>query len=188
MKGDSHRWKEELGVRTLRDIGIAESQNVLDFGCGEGWYTIPAAKIVGSEGIILALDQDRSELDKLSESLQSEGIENCRLLFSDDMHIDLPDDHVDVVLLFDVLHHYYFSERNDRVRLLRELRRVLKPDGMLALYPKHLETHSTPSMREAQDEFREEGFHLAERKSVTMIHEEILEEATVMKYRFDHRA
>ena len=182
MNGDPQRWKEGLGVRTLRRIGIGESQIVLDFGCGEGWYTIPVVKIVGESGVVYAADQDRSELDKLSSSLSSSDIDNCRLLFTKDLRIDLPDDHVDVVLLFDVLHYYYFTDRNDRIRLLRELRRILKPEGILSLYPKHLDARSNPSMREVQDELRGEGFHLVAKRGVTMIHEEILEETIVLNY------
>jgi len=182
MKKDPENWKSGLGERTLRMIGIRDSQVVLDFGCGEGWYTVPVLRIVGEEGFVYALDMEESELDKLSGSLKSLGMKNCRLIQSDDMSVDLPDEHVDVVLLYDVFHYYYFSDEEDRRKLLRELRRVLKPEGMLSLYPKHLESHSTPSMHEAQDELEEEGFHLIKKNRVTMIHEEILEETIVMNY------
>lgn len=50
-------------VKNIRNIkkeiirsGIKEGSHVLDYGCGPGFCTIPAAKIVGSQGMIYALD------------------------------------------------------------------------------------------------------------------------------------
>ncbi len=182
MKDDTLRWKTGLAEKTLRVIGITESQFVLDFGCGEGRYTLPIARILGEKGRIYALDQEQTELDKLASSIESERLTNCKTLLCDDMPIELPDDHLDIALLFDVLHYYYFSDTGDRVELLRELSRVLKPDGALLLYPKHLDEHSNPSLGEVKDELEAMGFRLFERKRVTMIHEKVLEMATVMKY------
>lgn len=42
--------------KVLARIGIKERQTVLDFGCGPGSYTIPAARIVGEKGRVYALD------------------------------------------------------------------------------------------------------------------------------------
>ena len=40
----------------LRNIGIKEGMSVLDIGAGPGFFTIPAAKIVGPNGRVFALD------------------------------------------------------------------------------------------------------------------------------------
>ena len=40
----------------LRNIGIKECMSVLDIGAGPGFFTIPAAKIVGPNGRVFALD------------------------------------------------------------------------------------------------------------------------------------
>jgi len=42
--------------RSLHAAGLRPRQAVLEVGCGPGFFTVPAAKIVGSEGNILAFD------------------------------------------------------------------------------------------------------------------------------------
>ena len=44
------RWLDNHASEVLAEIGVKKSQTVLDFGCGSGTYTIPAAKIVGTDG------------------------------------------------------------------------------------------------------------------------------------------
>ena len=81
---------------------------MLDFGCGYGIYTIPAAKIVGEQGRVYALDKDKDALDDLMRKAESAGLRNIeRMETSGKLEIELPDDTVDVVLLFDVFHSFY---------------------------------------------------------------------------------
>ena len=51
----------------LQSIGMQKGQYVLDFGCGEGYYTIPAATVVGDQGKVYAVDKDEGALRKLSK-------------------------------------------------------------------------------------------------------------------------
>ncbi|MBE9483077.1 MAG: hypothetical protein IMY88_05280, partial [Chloroflexi bacterium] len=57
MKSAIENWIEEAGEKFLKDIGIKRGQKVLDFGCGSGNYTIPAARIVGEQALVYALDE-----------------------------------------------------------------------------------------------------------------------------------
>ena len=43
-------------VRLLEKMGVKEGQKIIDIGCGPGFFTIPASKIVGEDGFIFALD------------------------------------------------------------------------------------------------------------------------------------
>jgi ubiquinone/menaquinone biosynthesis C-methylase UbiE len=52
--------------KMLSEVGIGEGQSVLDFGCGSGTYSIPAAKLVGKNGRIYSLDVSQGALEKLS--------------------------------------------------------------------------------------------------------------------------
>ena len=56
---------EPHAFKILKKTGIKRGKTVLDFGCGSGTYTIPAAKIVGKEGKVYALDKDKKVLDEL---------------------------------------------------------------------------------------------------------------------------
>ena len=96
----------EAGVfQLLKDVGMKVGQIVLDFGCGSGTYTVPAARIVGDKGKVYALDKDSEVLDKLTQRAQSVGLDNIeRMDTHGELEIGLADGSIDVVLLFDVLH------------------------------------------------------------------------------------
>ena len=169
---------ESQAFKVLERIGIRRGQIVLDFGCGSGTYTIPAAKIVGEQGRVYALDKDKEDLDELMQKAESAGLRNIdRMDTAGSTQIALANDSVDVVLLFDILHCYYFSSWHERQKLLTEIYRILKPNGLLSVYPKHMET-------EAKDEIESADFNLETEHSVTLIHNERdLERGQILNFR-----
>jgi len=156
---------ESYALKILEKSGIKKGQRVLDFGCGSGAYAIPAAKIVGEKGKIYALDKDKHALDELMASAQKAALKNIeRMDSSGNLKIELKDESVDSVLLFDVFHSYYFPESRQRKRLLGEIHRVLKRGGRLLVYPKHME-------KEAEKEIRSLNFPMETVCSGTLIHD-----------------
>jgi ubiquinone/menaquinone biosynthesis C-methylase UbiE len=156
---------EAYAFELLEKLGIKTGHIVLDFGCGPGTYAIPAARIVGENGRVYALDKDKQALDDCMENARKADLRNMkRIDSSKNLEIDLEDESVDFVLLFDVFHSYYFPETHERRKLLGEFHRVLKPDGVLLVYPKHMET-------EAEDEIKHWNFHLQTAYSATLIHD-----------------
>ena len=156
---------ESRVLEALEGVGVRKGQVVLDFGCGSGTYTIPAAKIVGDQGKVYALDKDKEALDKLMQRAKSAGLKNIeRMDTSEELRIDLTDDSVDVVLLFDVFHSYYFPQADDRRRLLNEIYSIMKPFAFISLWPKHMES-------EAKDEIERANFHLESEYSGILIHD-----------------
>jgi ubiquinone/menaquinone biosynthesis C-methylase UbiE len=136
----------------LQQIGIRRGQTVLDFGCGYGAYTIPVAKIVGEQGRVYALDKDKKALDVLMQRRESANLKNIdRMETSGELEIGLTDESVDVVLLFDVFHSFYFPKTDDRRRLLIEIRRVMKPSAFLAIsvWPNLVEPETEDEMKSA---------------------------------------
>ena len=156
----------ELQVLTvLERIGLNKRQIVLDFGCGSGTYAIPAAKIVGKQGRVYALDKDTQILDEVMHEAESTGLRNItRMDTSGEVRIELPDESVDVVLLFDVFHSYYFPQADDRRNLLNEIHRIIKPSAFISVWPKHMES-------EAKGEIEEANFYLEREYSETLIHD-----------------
>lgn len=129
------KWLKEDGEKFLRDIGIKQGQAIVDFGCGTGHYTIPAAKIVGKKGRVYAIDKDRSTLNQVMQRAKSENLNNIiPLNTSGTVKIDLEDETIDVVLLYDVLH---YRDIDERKALYNEVHRILRPDALLSVYPKH---------------------------------------------------
>jgi ubiquinone/menaquinone biosynthesis C-methylase UbiE len=112
--------------------GLEAGKVVLDFGCGVGSYTIPAAKIVGNSGLVYALDMHPLAIRAVERRAKEAGLSNIRTILSD-RDTALPDGSVDVVLLYDVLHSV-----PEKRALLAELCRVLKPGGHLLVKPDHM--------------------------------------------------
>ena len=152
-------------LEVLERTGLNKRQIVLDFGCGSGTYTLPAAKIVGKQGRVYALDKDTQALDELMHEAESTGLRNViRMDTSGEVRIELRDESVDVVLLFDVFHSYYFPQTDDRRNLLNEIHRIMKPSAFISVWPKHMES-------EAKGEIRSANFYLEKEHSDTLIHD-----------------
>jgi len=140
METDVERWLRKDGQVFLTQIGIKKGQVVLDFGCGSGNYTIPAARVVGEKGKVYALDKDQEGLDGLMEKTRPFGLKNIETMkTSGQLEIGLEDVSVDAVLVYDVLHSHYFPTAAERKELLHEVRRVLRPEGLLSVFPAHME-------------------------------------------------
>lgn len=116
----------------LKEVGIEPGYSVLDYGCGPGSYISPLAELVGESGKIFALDIHPRALKKVQKIASKKGLSNVTTIQSD-CDTGLPDDSMDVVLLYDTFHD--LSEPDD---VLRELHRVLKPSGTLSFNDHHL--------------------------------------------------
>ena len=176
MKNDLKKWLGEMGEKFLRKVGIREGQVVLDFGCGSGNYTIPAAKIVGSRGIVYALDKDARVLDELMRRAELEELENIRRIdTSGEVETRLDDNSVDVVLLYDIF--WYFPPWKPKLtKLLTEIYRILKPNALLSVLPKHVD------QTKLKNKIEEAGFKLKNDFFETVIHDGVLEEGHVLNF------
>lgn len=112
--------------KELNKFNIKEGQKILDYGCGIGSYTLPSANLVGEEGKVYALDKQLLAIKRIEERAKKEAFCNIDTILSD-KHTGLPDRSIDVVLLYGVL-----PEIEDKEPLIRELYRVLKPNGYLS--------------------------------------------------------
>lgn len=112
----------------LKKLGLTEQCNsVLEFGCGYGTFTIPAARIV--QRTVYALDIDPEMLAATRSKSESAKLSNIELR-QRDFTVEgsgLPDRSVDYVMLFNILH------AEERMMMLKESWRVLTPDGILAV-------------------------------------------------------
>lgn len=156
---------EQKVIEIMQRIGIKKGHTVLDFGCGSGTYTIPVAKMVGKKGKVYALDKDKNALDNLMKKAELGRLKNVRrMATSGELRIELPDESVDIILLFDVFHRYYVPQISDRKRLLDEIYRITKTEGFVSVWPKHMET-------EVRGEIEAANFYLEDEFLGTLIHD-----------------
>jgi tRNA (uracil-5-)-methyltransferase TRM9 len=102
---------------------LKEGEKVLDLGCGNGrWYKVFKEKKVDYFGI------DNSE--KLIE-IAKENFPEAKFFVGDAMNLPFPDNFFDKVYSIALLHH--IPSEDFRIKVLKEAKRVLKPEGMLIL-------------------------------------------------------
>ncbi len=118
--------------KILEEVGIKEGFKVLDFGCGPGSYIEPLAEMVGPQGKIYALDINPLALKKVEKLALRKKLKNVITILSKDK-IELSDSCLDLVLLYDTLHE--LAKPDD---VLKEVYRVLKPEGRLSVSDHHL--------------------------------------------------
>ena len=180
-------WEKEGGVRFLKEIGLRSGQRVLDFGCRVGHYTIPAAKVVGDEGMVLAIDKEQHALNELEQKARVSDFENVNIIkTAGQTTLDFKSESIDIVLLYDVLHYLGESERK---KLYREAQRVLKQDGLLSVYPKHtLEDEPTQEFRnlglsDVLQEIEGSNFILEHKFCGILSHDDGLNDGCVLNFR-----
>jgi ubiquinone/menaquinone biosynthesis C-methylase UbiE len=114
----------------LRQAGLQPGQAVLEIGCGTGFFSIPAAKQIGDDGKLFALDISPDALEEVALKQREAGLTNIFTLRASALACGLPDGSIDTVLLFGVIP----SPTLPLSCLLAEIQRVLKPGGSLALW------------------------------------------------------
>jgi len=119
-------------MEILKEVGIKAGSRVLDFGCGPGGYVVPASTLVGESGKVYALDIHPLAIRSVQRLISVKGLANVETILSD-CQTGLPDESVDVSLLYDTYHNLSEPEG-----VLKELHRVLKPDGLLSFSDHHM--------------------------------------------------
>jgi ubiquinone/menaquinone biosynthesis C-methylase UbiE len=103
--------------------------DVLDVGCGPGFWALPAAKIVGKAARVLACDVSPKMLAAAKQRAAAEDITNIVFRKSKTYGVPFKPESVDFCLMNYVLH-----EVDEPPRLLAEAVKVLRPGGHLAVY------------------------------------------------------
>ena len=106
--------------------GLKSGNTVLDFGCGSGYNSIPAAKIVGLNGKIFALDIHKTALAVIREKIEEQNLINIETIHSD-CDTGLKNNSVDIVFL-----HNTFPIIKNKKDVLSEIHRILKTNGKLS--------------------------------------------------------
>jgi len=117
--------------KILLQIGLKEGTTIADFGCGHGYFTIPAGKIIGKEGKIYAVDVLTECLEAVHSSARLEGVVNILTMRGNLESFGgsgIKDEIVDLVLLHNVL--FQSQKKSD---IIKESKRVLKSSGILVV-------------------------------------------------------
>jgi SAM-dependent methyltransferase len=111
--------------RVLLDSGLRPGMRVADLGCGVGLVTALLANLVGPQGHVVGIDASAAQLAQARERLNAAGT-NASLVEASATDTGLPPASFDLVYCRFLLLHLPEPER-----ALREMRTLLKPDGIL---------------------------------------------------------
>jgi ubiquinone/menaquinone biosynthesis C-methylase UbiE len=158
------RQREEDCKTLLAALKIKPGDTVCDLGCGNGFYSLKIAKLVGEKGRVIAVDIQREMLELLKEGAAAEKITNIEPVLGTTVDPRLKPGSIDLVLLVDVYHEFSHPEE-----MLAAIRKSLKPTGRVALAEFRAEDPKVPikplhKMSKAQimKEFPPNGFKLVE--------------------------
>jgi len=124
------RWLQRL-ERVVERSGVEEGMRVLEIGCGSGACITYVARVVGEGGWVVALDLQRGMLTQLRGKLgrpEHRDLRNVRLCQGEALRLPFAEAAFDLVYMVTAL-----PEVADQGRALAEVRRVLRPGGMLAV-------------------------------------------------------
>ncbi len=164
----NHGGNELINIDVMAKAGIEENMRVADLGCGNlGYFTIPAAKIVGKNGLVYAVDVLKSVLEAVEGLAKQQGMENIKTVWSNLEIIGatkIPAESLDASFIINTL----FQSTKDDL-LIQEAFRLTKPGGRVIVIDwKRVSAPFGPSMdeRTKPEEIRKfcetAGFRLVE--------------------------
>jgi cyclopropane fatty-acyl-phospholipid synthase-like methyltransferase len=158
------REREEECSTLMKVLRLKPGHTVCDLGCGNGFYSLRAAKEIGAEGRVLAVDIQSEMLRLLRARAEEAELKNIKPILGTLIDPKLPAKEVDLVLLVDVYHEF-----SHPMQMLEKIRESLKPEGRVALVEFRTEDQKVPikklhKMSKAQimKEFPANGFKLVE--------------------------
>jgi ubiquinone/menaquinone biosynthesis C-methylase UbiE len=112
----------------LNDLKVPDNPVVLDVACGTGIATFGLMTSCDNAGSFYGIDISPGMIAKAQENAERRGLENCTFRIGDAERLEFPDGMFDVVISSGSFHWF-----PDKWRALREMYRVLKPGGQVAL-------------------------------------------------------
>ncbi|HEY33519.1 MAG TPA: methyltransferase domain-containing protein [Dehalococcoidia bacterium] len=134
-------WRRKWLVRA----GVKEGDVVLDEGFVMGTSSIVAARIVGPKGMVYALDNEPVHVLILWLRARIRWVRNLKIFLSSADSVNLLDGIIDVVYASDSFHEFPMEQT------LKELYRVLKPAGTLAIWEEHEKKKVTNALNQAAE-------------------------------------
>lgn len=114
--------------QTLSYLALGPGQVVADVGCGPGFFTLPAATLVATTGLVYAIDVEPRMLDLVRSRAAEAGVTGVETRLGEGRRIPLDDGIAHLTLCALVLH-----DLEDRLGLVHELIRITRPNGRIAV-------------------------------------------------------
>ncbi|SEW44771.1 class I SAM-dependent methyltransferase [[Clostridium] fimetarium] len=128
-KLDNPKRREMLPAnKVLTVIGLKADDKFADIGCGIGYFSIPAAELIGQEGMVYAMDVESEMIEELNKKVDERGISNIQTIITKEYDFKLKGEPISYAFMCTVLH-----EIEDKVRFVNEAKRILFDGGKIAI-------------------------------------------------------
>jgi ubiquinone/menaquinone biosynthesis C-methylase UbiE len=156
------REREERCSLMLANLEAKPGMTVCDMGCGNGFYTLKLARMVGESGWVYGVDIQPRMLELLNERAVQDGVANLTPVLGTLADPRLPKGKIDLILLVDVYHEFSHPEQ-----MLRAMRAALSAEGRVVLLEYRGEDPKVPikplhkmTKEQIMKEFPANGFKL----------------------------
>jgi ubiquinone/menaquinone biosynthesis C-methylase UbiE len=123
------REREERCSLMVASLGVKPGMTVCDMGCGNGFYTVQLAKMVGAKGKVYAVDIQPKMLEFLAERAEKQKVSDTVVpVLGELWDPKLPEGKMDLILLVDVYHEFSHPEH-----MLAAMRKALAPGGRIVM-------------------------------------------------------
>jgi arsenite methyltransferase len=114
--------------RVIQSLQIHPGQTLADLGAGSGYFTFRLAQAAGPSGKVYAIDVDPDMTELVTKKAKQRGAENVEVILAKPQDPMLPERSIDLVFSANTYHHI-----DNRVSYFARLRKVLRPEGRLAV-------------------------------------------------------
>ncbi len=132
------RYKFFEPQKILDGAGIKKGMKVLEIGCGTGFFTIMASKMIGENGLLISMDMSPLSVDMVTKKVEKANINNVKVIKGNALDTNLEEASLDKIFIFGVIP----APMLPMDRLLSEMHRILKPNGIMAVWPPSWVHHS----------------------------------------------
>jgi len=128
-KLDSEQRRELLPPeKTLLSLGLQSGDIMADIGCGIGYFSIPASKILGTSGKVFALDISQEMLKEVEKKIIELNISNIKTILTDGDKLELKNFGINFAFVSHVIH-----EIEGKEKFLEEIKSILVDKGRIAI-------------------------------------------------------
>ena len=121
--------EKNLQINRVMDIlKISEGKTVADIGAGSGWFTVRAAKRVGIQGRVFAVEINQEYINHINDRAKKENLANINTIFGKTDDPLLTKSSVDAVLILKTYH-----EIAEPLRFMKNLRTGLRSDALVGI-------------------------------------------------------
>lgn len=123
-EAERRQWQDPEAI--LADIGLDAGDIFADIGCGDGFFAIPAARLVGDNGHVYGIDIDGEALDVLRLKADTEELGNLTIMPGEAESVVACSQCADCVFFGIDLHDF-----RDQAKVLENSMKMIKPSGLL---------------------------------------------------------